>query len=218
MKTNVTLKLDADLLLVRPSVVAAEEGRWNQRSFSTDRLEAIVRERKTFDKARRRALARLREGLDLRSGLPPRRATRSMSDRFFVDTQHPRCTPTHSSAGENADAPGRLWRSCGAIGAASRSEDGGRSQELAVNLRRKARPPLDARTTREIVTDYLTWHVVVNGGESIPRSDRSLKLGTGSRSGTPSWFKPRRRLARPYCIRKTWLTDKRTVPCGSSIR
>ena len=30
-----------------------------------DRLEAIVRERKAFDKARRRALARLREGLDL---------------------------------------------------------------------------------------------------------------------------------------------------------
>ena len=30
-----------------------------------DRLEAIVRQRKAFDKARRRALARLRQGLDL---------------------------------------------------------------------------------------------------------------------------------------------------------
>ena len=30
-----------------------------------DRLEAIVRERKAFDRARRRALARLRKGLDL---------------------------------------------------------------------------------------------------------------------------------------------------------
>jgi predicted nucleic acid-binding protein len=40
-------------------------------------------------------------------------------------------------------------------------------QELAVNLRRKAGRPLDARATREIVADYLTWHVVVNGGESI---------------------------------------------------
>ena len=40
-------------------------------------------------------------------------------------------------------------------------------QELAINLRRKAGRPLDAKATREIVTDYLTWHVVVNGGESI---------------------------------------------------
>jgi predicted nucleic acid-binding protein len=29
------------------------------------------------------------------------------------------------------------------------------------------RRPLDAKATREIVTDYLAWHVVVNGGESI---------------------------------------------------
>ena len=36
-----------------------------------------------------------------------------------------------------------------------------------VNLRRKAGRPLDAKATREIVTDYLTWQVVVNGGESI---------------------------------------------------
>lgn len=40
-------------------------------------------------------------------------------------------------------------------------------QELSVNLRRKAGRPLDAKETREIVADYLTWHVVVNGGESI---------------------------------------------------
>jgi predicted nucleic acid-binding protein len=40
-------------------------------------------------------------------------------------------------------------------------------QELSVNLRRKAGRPLDAKATREIVADYLTWHVVVNGGESI---------------------------------------------------
>ena len=40
-------------------------------------------------------------------------------------------------------------------------------QELAVNLRKKAGRPLDAKATREIVTDYLTWQVVVNGGESI---------------------------------------------------
>jgi predicted nucleic acid-binding protein len=40
-------------------------------------------------------------------------------------------------------------------------------QELSVNLRRKARRPADVKSTREIVTDYLTWQVVVNGGESI---------------------------------------------------
>jgi len=40
-------------------------------------------------------------------------------------------------------------------------------QELCVNLRRKAARPLDARATREIVSDYLTWQVVVNGGDSI---------------------------------------------------
>jgi len=40
-------------------------------------------------------------------------------------------------------------------------------QELSVNLRKKAGRPLDAKTTREIITDYLTWQVVVNGGESI---------------------------------------------------
>ena len=40
-------------------------------------------------------------------------------------------------------------------------------QELAVNLRRKAARTLDAKATREIVADYLTWQVVVNGGESI---------------------------------------------------
>jgi hypothetical protein len=63
MKTNVTLKLDADLLR-EARVVAAEEGR-SISALLTDRLEAMVRDRKAFDKARRRALARLREGLDL---------------------------------------------------------------------------------------------------------------------------------------------------------
>lgn len=63
MKTNVTLKLDTDLLR-EARVVAAEEGR-SVSALLRDRLEAIVRERKAFDKARRRALARLQAGLDL---------------------------------------------------------------------------------------------------------------------------------------------------------
>ncbi len=69
MKTNVTLKLDADLLR-EARVIAAEEGR-SVSALLTERLESIVRERKTFDRARRRALARLREGLDLQ-WTPPR--------------------------------------------------------------------------------------------------------------------------------------------------
>lgn len=64
MKTNVTLKLDADLLR-EARVLAAEEGR-SVSALLTERLETMIRERKAFDRARRRALTRLREGLDLR--------------------------------------------------------------------------------------------------------------------------------------------------------
>jgi hypothetical protein len=63
MKTTVTLTLDADLLSEVRSV-AADDGR-SISALLIDHLQAIVRERKAFDKARRRALRRLREGLDL---------------------------------------------------------------------------------------------------------------------------------------------------------
>lgn len=63
VKTNVTLKLDAGLLR-EARVLAAEEGR-SVSALLTERLESLVRDRKAFDKARRRALARLRDGLDL---------------------------------------------------------------------------------------------------------------------------------------------------------
>ncbi len=69
MKTNVTLKLDTDLLR-EARVLAAEEG-LSVSALLTGRLERLVRDRKTFEKARRRALARLHEGLDLR-WTPPR--------------------------------------------------------------------------------------------------------------------------------------------------
>jgi hypothetical protein len=64
MKTNVTLKLDADLLR-ETKEIAAEEGR-SVSALVSDRLESLVRERKEFDRARRRALARLKKGLNLR--------------------------------------------------------------------------------------------------------------------------------------------------------
>jgi hypothetical protein len=64
MKTNVTLKVDADLLR-EARVMAAEEGR-SVSALLADHLETLVRERKAFERARRRALARLQKGLDLR--------------------------------------------------------------------------------------------------------------------------------------------------------
>jgi len=69
VKTNITLKLDAALLR-EIRVLAAEEGTSISALLAT-RLEQIVRERKTYERARKRALARLREGLDLQ-WTPPR--------------------------------------------------------------------------------------------------------------------------------------------------
>ena len=63
MKTTVTLSLEADLLREVRSV-AADEGR-SISALLIEHLQAIVRERKAFDRARRRALRRLRVGLDL---------------------------------------------------------------------------------------------------------------------------------------------------------
>ncbi len=63
MKTRITLTLDAEVLQAARAV-AAEEGR-PLSALLTDQLAAIVRERKGFAQARERALARLREGIDL---------------------------------------------------------------------------------------------------------------------------------------------------------
>ncbi|MFP5231572.1 MAG: DUF6364 family protein [Acidobacteriota bacterium] len=69
MKTNVTLKIDKDLLR-EARVLAAEQGTSISALLST-RLEQAVRERKGYQQARRRAVARLRTGFDLR-WTPPR--------------------------------------------------------------------------------------------------------------------------------------------------
>ena len=68
MKTNITLKIDADLLR-EVRIVAANEGT-SISALLAARLEKMVRERKAYDGARRRALARLKEGFDLRWTLP----------------------------------------------------------------------------------------------------------------------------------------------------
>jgi hypothetical protein len=76
IKTNVTLKLDADLLR-DARVLAVEEGR-SISALLTDRPEVMVRERKVFDKARRRALARL-------GGESFRRGARPITPQFLDD-------------------------------------------------------------------------------------------------------------------------------------
>jgi hypothetical protein len=67
-KANITLKLDADLLR-EVRVLAVEEGR-SVSSLLSARLEDIIRERKAFNTARRRALERLRKGMELGWALP----------------------------------------------------------------------------------------------------------------------------------------------------
>lgn len=69
MKSNITLKLDTAVLR-EIRVMAAEEGT-SISALLAARLEQIVRERKTYERARKRALARLREGFDLQ-WTPPR--------------------------------------------------------------------------------------------------------------------------------------------------
>jgi hypothetical protein len=68
-KTNVTLKIEADLLK-QARILAAEEGT-SISALLAGRLEQEVRERKGYHQARRRALARLRTGFDLHWA-PPR--------------------------------------------------------------------------------------------------------------------------------------------------
>jgi hypothetical protein len=64
MKANITLKLDVEL--IREARILAAEEDTSISALLAARLEQIVRERKTYDRARKRAMARLREGLDLR--------------------------------------------------------------------------------------------------------------------------------------------------------
>jgi hypothetical protein len=63
MKTNITLKIEADLLR-EARILAAEEGT-SISAMLAARLEQVVRERKGYHQARRRALTRLRKGFDL---------------------------------------------------------------------------------------------------------------------------------------------------------
>ncbi len=69
MKTNITLKLDADILR-EARILAAEEG-LSISGLLAAKLDEVVRQRKGYDRSRRRAVARLRKGFDL-GWTPPR--------------------------------------------------------------------------------------------------------------------------------------------------
>ncbi len=90
-----------------------------------------------------------------------------MSDKYFVDTNI--LMYAHDAAAGAKHERARalvedLWRERSGVVSTQVL------QELCVNLRRKAGRPLDRKATREIVADYMSWHVVVNGGESILES------------------------------------------------
>ena len=87
-----------------------------------------------------------------------------MSDRYFIDTNI--LMYAHDTAAGEKHQRAKalvedLWET--RAGAVSTQV----LQELAVNLHRKAKNPLDAKATRDVVSDYLAWQVVVNSGESI---------------------------------------------------
>jgi hypothetical protein len=63
MKSNITLKIEADLLR-EARVLAAEEDS-SVSAMLAARLEQIVRDRNGYDQARRSAVTRLRSGFDL---------------------------------------------------------------------------------------------------------------------------------------------------------
>ncbi len=69
MKTNITLKLDTDVLR-EARILAAEEG-LSISGLLAAKLDEMVRQRKGYDRSRKSAVARLRKGFDL-GWTPPR--------------------------------------------------------------------------------------------------------------------------------------------------
>jgi predicted nucleic acid-binding protein len=87
-----------------------------------------------------------------------------MSDKYFVDTNILMYAHDAAAGEKHEKAKAlveELWETRSGVVSTQVL------QELAVNLRKKARKPLDARATRDVVFDYLAWQVVVNGGDSI---------------------------------------------------
>jgi Family of unknown function (DUF6364) len=72
MKSNLTVKLDT-VLLKEARILAAERDT-SISALLADYLEQAVKQRKAYDHARKRALARLRKGMDLNWSPPKSRA------------------------------------------------------------------------------------------------------------------------------------------------
>jgi hypothetical protein len=62
-KTNITLKLDANL--IRAVKVAAAEKGMSISAVLTEKLEEFVKEKDEYERAMKRALARMKKGWDL---------------------------------------------------------------------------------------------------------------------------------------------------------
>jgi predicted transcriptional regulator len=77
MKTNITLKLDKDLLR-RAKIVAAERDT-SVSALLAEQLEKAVRERDGYEQAKRRALGILKKGFDL--GYKPPASRDELHDR-----------------------------------------------------------------------------------------------------------------------------------------
>jgi len=87
-----------------------------------------------------------------------------MSDRYFVDTNILMYAHDASAGTKHDRAKAvieELWRARSGVVSTQIL------QELCVSLRHQAARPVDLKTAREIVTDYLSWEVHVNTGESI---------------------------------------------------
>jgi hypothetical protein len=69
MKTNVTLRIDSDLL--REAKVLAAQRNTSVSRLLADQLESMIRREKAYDFAKRRALARLKKGFQL-GWVPPK--------------------------------------------------------------------------------------------------------------------------------------------------
>jgi hypothetical protein len=63
MKTNITLKIDSEILR-EIKIIAAQEGS-SISGLLASKLQELVGQRKSFARSQRRALARLRKGLEL---------------------------------------------------------------------------------------------------------------------------------------------------------
>jgi len=87
-----------------------------------------------------------------------------MSDKAFVDTNLLMYAHDASTGAKHVRARAlitELWQNRSGVVSTQVL------QELCVSLRRKAARPVDVKTARDIITDYLAWEVHVNTGDSV---------------------------------------------------